>query len=157
MSKMAKFLNAIGINTEEDGFEEYETPVEVERPSSFSSSMSGLSSSSSASSSRRGKGRIVDINATTQFKVVVIQPESFDEAREIADHLKDRKPVVVNLELVDKEVAHKIFDFLSGAIYALGGTIQRISTNIYLIAPYNVAILGDFRDELKNKGFLWNS
>lgn len=99
----------------------------------------------------------VNINATTQFQVVVIQPESFDESKEIADNLKSRKPVVINLEQMEKEQARKMFDFLNGAIYALGGSVQKISTNIYLIAPYNVAILGDFKNELKNNGLLWES
>lgn len=141
----SKLLNAIGINPgEEDEFEEYEEMhAEPEPPVMMHSP------------SKRGK--VVNINATTQFKVVVIQPESFDEAKEIADHLKERKPVVINLELMEKETARKIFDFLNGAIYALGGSVQKVSTNIYLIAPYNVTIMSDFRDELKNKGFLWNS
>ena len=102
------------------------------------------------------RGKVVNINATTQYQVVVIQPEEFDEAKEIADHLKDRKPVVINLELMDKDSAQKIFDFLNGAIYALGGSVQKVATNIYLIAPYNVSIMSDFRDELKNKGLLWS-
>lgn len=146
MSKMAKILSAMGINTEvEEEYEEFDTEPAREREYDTSAATS------------RKKGKIVDINATTQFKVVIIQPEDFDEARDIADHLKERKPVVINLELLDNAQAHKIFDFLSGAIYALGGSIQKVATNIYLIAPYNVTILGDFRDELKNKGFLWNS
>ncbi|MBR3577092.1 MAG: cell division protein SepF, partial [Clostridia bacterium] len=134
----SKLLNTLGINTnEEDDFEEYEevsAPQTFEEPASFK------------------RGKVVNINATTQFRVVVIQPETFDEAKEIADHLKERKPVVINLELMDKDTARKIFDFLNGAIYALGGSVQRVANNIYLIAPYNVTIMGDFRDELKNKG-----
>ena len=139
----SKLLNTLGINTnDEDDFEEYEevsAPQTFEEPASFK------------------RGKVVNINATTQFRVVVIQPETFDEAKEIADHLKERKPVVINLELMDKEQAKKIFDFLNGAIYALGGSIQQVATSIYLFAPYNVTIMSDFRDELKSKGFLWNS
>ncbi len=137
----SKILNSLGINTnDEEDFEEYEDVApQMEEPSSFK------------------RGKVVNINATTQFRVVVIQPETFDEAKEIADHLKERKPVVINLELMEKELAKKIFDFLNGAIYALGGSIQKVATNIYLFAPYNVTIMSDFRDELKSKGFLWNS
>lgn len=139
MGKFSKILNAMGIPTE-DEFEETEEVVYEKEPV--------------LSSTKRGK--VVNINATTQFKVVVIQPETFDEAKEIADHLKERKPVVINLELMDKDSAQKIFDFLNGAIYALGGSVQKVATNIYLIAPYNVTIMSDFRDELKNKGLLWS-
>ena len=139
----SKLLNTLGINTnDEDDFEEYEevsAPQTFEEPASFK------------------RGKVVNINATTQFRVVVIQPETFDEAKEIADHLKERKPVVINLELMEKEQTKKIFDFLNGAIYALGGSIQQVATSIYLFAPYNVTIMSDFRDELKSKGFLWNS
>lgn len=103
------------------------------------------------------KGKVVNINTTTQLKVVVVSPDSFEEARDIADHLKQKKPVVINLEAVEKDVARRIVDFLSGAVYASDGNIQKISGGIFLIAPYNVGIMGDFKDELRNKGvFPWN-
>lgn len=103
------------------------------------------------------KGKVVNITSTTQFKVVVLQPESFEEAREIADNLKSNKPVIVNLEKIEKEQARRMVDFVSGASYALGGDIQKISNMIFLVTPYNVGILGDFKDELKNKGiFPWS-
>lgn len=103
------------------------------------------------------KGKVVNINTTTQLKVVVVTPESFDEAKDIAEHLKQKKPVVINLEGVEKEIARRIVDFLSGAVYSLDGNIQKISTGIFLIAPYNVGIMGDFKDELRSKGvFPWN-
>lgn len=104
------------------------------------------------------KGKVVNINTTTQLKVVVVTPESFDEAKDIAEHLKQKKPVVINLEGVEKDIARRIVDFLSGAVYSLDGNIQKISTGIFLIAPYNVGIMGDFKDELRNKGvFPWNN
>ena len=103
------------------------------------------------------KGKVVNITSTTQFKVVVLQPESFEEAREIADNLKSNKPVIVNLEKIEKEQARRMVDFVSGASYALGGDIQKISNMIFLVTPYNVGILGDFKDELKSKGiFPWS-
>ncbi len=103
------------------------------------------------------KGKVVNITSTTQFKVVVLQPETFEEAREIADNLKSNKPVIVNLEKIEKEQARRMVDFVSGASYALGGDIQKISNMIFLVTPYNVGILGDFKDELKNKGiFPWS-
>ena len=103
------------------------------------------------------KGKVVNINTTTQLKVVVMTPESFDEAKDIAEHLNQKKPVVINLEGVEKDIARRIVDFLSGAVYSLDGNIQKISTGIFLIAPYNVGIMGDFKDELRNKGvFPWN-
>lgn len=152
MNKVFKnVLGAMGFSTEEEELEngyEYDTPApKIERTSKPATSYS-------ENTAKRNK--VVSMSATTQFKVVVIKPANFDEAKEIADHLKERKPVVVNLELLEKDVAHKIFDFLSGAIYVLDGGIQRVSNNIYLIAPYNVTILGDFKNELKNNTFLWD-
>ena len=150
MNKVFKnVLGAMGFSTDDEEFEngyDYETPApKIERTSR---------STTTTTEPAPRRNKVVSMSATTQFKVVVIKPASFDEAKEIADHLKDRKPVVVNLELLEKDVAHKIFDFLSGAIYVLDGGIQRISSNIYLIAPYNVTILGDFKNELTNT-FLW--
>lgn len=104
------------------------------------------------------KNKVVKIHTTAQLKLVVMQPESFEEARDIAIHLKSKKPVVMNLESVDRDVQRRIVDFLSGAVYALDGNIQKVSNGIFLIAPYNVGIMGDFKDELRNKGiFPWNS
>lgn len=102
------------------------------------------------------KPKVVNIAATTQLKVVVISIEEFDEAREVADHLRSKKPVVINLEKLGKDVARRVIDFISGAVYALGGSIQKVSGGIFLIAPYNVDIMSDVRDELKNNGiFPW--
>lgn len=102
------------------------------------------------------KGKVVNINTTAQLQVVVMTPESFDEARDIADFLKTKKPVVINLENIDREISRRIVDFLSGAVYALDGNIQKVSAGIFLVTPYNVSIMGDFKDELRNKGvFPW--
>lgn len=85
-----------------------------------------------------------------------MQPENFEDARGIADHLKTKKPVIINLESLDTDVARRVVDFLSGAVYGLDGNIQKVAAGIFLIAPYNVSIMGDFKDELKNKGlFNW--
>lgn len=102
------------------------------------------------------KSKVVNIAATTQLKVVVLQLESFEESQEVANHLRSKKPVVINLEKLEKEAARRVIDFVSGAVYALGGSIQKVATGIFLIAPYNVDIMGDVRDELKNTGiFPW--
>ena len=105
-------------------------------------------------SSKRSK--VVNIAATTQMKVVVVQIEQFDEVREITDHLRNKKAVVINLEKLEKETARRVLDFLSGSVYALGSNIQKIANGIFLIAPYNVDIMADVRDELTNNDiFPW--
>lgn len=101
------------------------------------------------------RGKVVNIHATTQMKVVVIQLQSFEDAKDIADHLKSKKPVVINLEKLERDVSRRVVDFLSGAVYGVDGNIQKVANGIFLIAPYNVGIMGDFQDELK-KGFPWS-
>lgn len=77
---------------------------------------------------------------TAQFKMVVIEPKSFDECPKLVDNLKAKKPVIINLEKVESDTARKIFDFLSGATYALNGNVQKVANNIFIFAPENVDV-----------------
>lgn len=74
------------------------------------------------------------------FKMLLMEPKSVDECKVLVDNLKGRRPVIVNLERIETETANKIFNFLNGAIYALNGTVQRVSNNIFIFAPENVDI-----------------
>ena len=82
----------------------------------------------------------VSRNDSAAFRMVVIEPKNIDECRKLVDNLRANKPVIINLEKVETDLARKMFDFLSGATYALKGNIQRINQNIYLFAPHNVNI-----------------
>ena len=82
----------------------------------------------------------VSMNQSAQFKMVVIEPKSLDECRRLVDNLRARKPVIINLERVETDLARKMFDFLGGATYALSGNIQRVTQNIFIFAPNNVNI-----------------
>jgi cell division inhibitor SepF len=108
-------------------------------------------------SKKNQQNKVVNIHSNNQLKVVITQPETFDDAREICDHLKNKKPVIVNVESLNKETAQRVVDFLSGSVYGLDGDIQKVSSGIFLIAPNNVDIMGDYKDELKNRGtaFPW--
>ena len=77
---------------------------------------------------------------TNAFKLVVIEPQGFEECSSLVDSLRSRKPVIVNLEKLDPDLARKIFDFLGGATYALNGNVQKVANNIFIFAPENVAI-----------------
>jgi FtsZ-interacting cell division protein YlmF len=77
---------------------------------------------------------------TQRFKIVVIDPRSFDDCPKLVDSLKARKPVIINLEKIETDAARKIFDFLSGATYALSGNVQKISNNIFVFLPENVDV-----------------
>ncbi len=91
----------------------------------------------------RSSARAGRFEDAPQMKLVIMQPVSFEEARDIANHLKERKPIVINLENVDNPTSRRIVDFLSGAVYALDGSIKKVSNGIFLIAPYNVGVMDD--------------
>lgn len=96
--------------------------------------------------------KVVNINATTQLAVVLVKPDRFENAAEIADHLKEKRTVVLNLESTNKDIARRLVDFLSGVAYANEGKIKKVANSTYIITPYNVDILGDLIDELENNG-----
>lgn len=102
--------------------------------------------------------KVVNINAvSSKLKVIVMQPENFEDAQEICDYLKEKKPTVINLESVAKENAQRVIDFLSGAVYALEGSIQKVANGIFIVAPHNIDIMNDLNDEFKSKsGFIWD-
>ena len=92
------------------------------------------------------------INATTQLSVVLVKPEKFENAVDVADHLREKRTVVLNLEQTNKDVARRLVDFLSGVTYAQDGKIKKVANSTFIITPYNVDILGDLIDELENNG-----
>jgi cell division inhibitor SepF len=144
MSVVDKFKNILGLSEEDDDLynEEFEDEAEPEIEEV---------EDDFARYGKNKKGKIIKINTTTSLNVVVMQIESFEEARDVADHVKTKRPVVVNLEKLDTAVARRVVDFLSGTSYSLDGNIQKISNGIFLVAPYNVGIMGDFKDELRSK------
>jgi len=103
--------------------------------------------------SKAKKGKVVNIHTSAYMKVVVYQPTSFDDTQSIINNLKSRKPVVITLELLDAALAQRVLDFISGAIYALDGTIQKVSRGIFVLAPSNIEIVGNIPDEFKGKSF----
>ena len=88
----------------------------------------------------------VSIAGTNAFKLVVIEPKSFDECPKLVDSLKGRRPVIINLEKIETETAKKIFDFLSGATYALNENVQKVANNIFIFAPESVDIAANQDD-----------
>jgi len=118
----------------------------------ISSSMKRESSAFEDRKSDDRRGKVVNIHATTQLKVVLVKPERFENASEIADHLKEKRTVVLNLESTNKDIARRLIDFLSGVAYAGEGKIKKVAANTYIITPYSVDIIGDLIDELENNG-----
>ena len=100
----------------------------------------------------RKNNKVVNIHTTTQLQVVLVKPERFDDASSIADHLNEKRTVVLNLESTNKDVSRRLVDFLSGVAYANNGQIKRVANSTFIITPYNVDIMGDLLDELENNG-----
>jgi len=98
------------------------------------------------------RNKVVNIHATTALKVVLVKPDRFENASEIADHLKEKRTVVLNLESTNKDIARRLIDFLSGVAYAGEGKIKKVAANTYIITPYSVDIMGDLIDELESNG-----
>ena len=147
MSLLDDFKRMIHPVSDEDDdydvdFDEQDSPFLDERPR--------MERDRSPVDSRRGK--VVNIHATTQLKVVLVKPERFEAASEIADHLKEKRTVVMNLESTHKDIARRLVDFLSGVAYAGEGKIKKVAANTYIITPYSVDIQGDLIDELENNG-----
>jgi cell division inhibitor SepF len=109
-----------------------------------------------ASQRKNPQGKVLSMNNNNNLKVVIQSPQNILEARELCDHLKANKPVIMNVEGVDTPLAQRMVDFLSGAVYCLDGDIQKISTGIFLATPASIEITGDLKDEMRNKGvFSW--
>ena len=151
MSLMDEFKKIIHPYDDEDyDYEEdFEEPVKESR-SPFEERREDRRSEERRSEDRHNK--VVNIHATTQLKVVLVKPERFENASEIADHLKEKRTVVLNLESTNKDVARRLIDFLSGVAYAGEGKIKKVAANTYIITPYSVDIMGDLIDELENNG-----
>lgn len=109
------------------------------------------------SRSNAGKrGQVVKLHSERQVKVVVAEPKVFEEVQGIADNLKNRCPVIINLEQADPELAQRVVDFISGAAYALNGTMQKVGSGIFLFVPSSMDISNELRDQLREKGmFAW--
>lgn len=95
---------------------------------------------------RKRGATVVNLHTQRNVRVVVVEPQAFDDVQEITDHLKNRKPVIVNLEKVDNDLARRIVDFLSGAVYAVSGAMQKVGGGIFLFVPSNVDIDSDIRE-----------
>ena len=96
--------------------------------------------------------KVVSMPQIQQIKMVISQPTSFEQSESICDLLKEKKSVIVNLEYVNKDIARRIIDVISGAVHALDGHMQKVSNSIFLIAPYNYDITNEMaREEIKSK------
>ena len=142
---------------EEDDYDEEIEDVEEEKPAER---RKPVQHEQPAAPQRRepaprvvGGGKAKTINfSQSQMQVVLVKPDRFENASEIADQLKDKRTVVLNLESTNKDVARRLIDFLSGVAYAGEGKIKKVAANTYIITPYHVELEGDLIDELESNG-----
>lgn len=131
------------------GEEDYDDQPEV--PSHREKTSEPEAATADSATDRRNK--VVNIQTTAQLQVVLVKPEVFTDAKQIADHLISKKTVVLNLETASPENKRRIIDFLVGVAYANGGSLKPVANLTYIITPYNVGFIGeDLVGELENNG-----
>ncbi len=140
-------LKRIARPYDDETFEDYE-----EKPKQVLSTSSMIEGDDLSMPDKRTGNKVVNIHATARLQVVLVMPEQYEAAREIADHLRDKRTVVLNLENTNKDVSRRILDFVSGVAYAQDGKIKKVAVSTFIVTPYNVDILGDLIDELENNG-----
>lgn len=137
MGVMNKVWNFLGLQEEEEIVERVKVEEQAYEPEY------------NFADQRRNKGNVVGLPTMKQAtKMILSEPRSYEETQEIADHLKARRTVVVNLQRVRQDLAVRIVDFLSGTVYALGGGISKVGPNIFLCAPDTVEIVGSITEIL---------
>ncbi len=141
-----KVLDLLGMDTAEEAYDEEEA-YEEEQDNTEEDGEENKNFWN-----RRGNSKVVSMPQTQSIKMVISQPTSFEQSEGICDLLKEKKSVIVNLEYVNKDIARRIVDVVSGAVHALDGHIQKVSNSIFLIAPYNYEITNEMaREEIKNR------
>ena len=141
-----KVLDLLGMDTAEEAYDEEEAYEEEQE------NIEEDGEENKNFWNRRGNSKVVSMPQTQSIKMVISQPTSFEQSESICDLLKEKKSVIVNLEYVNKDIARRIVDVVSGAVHALDGHIQKVSNSIFLIAPYNYEITNEMaREEIKNR------
>jgi len=160
MGMMDKFRGWMGVDDDYDEEYEYIEEKEVPAPSRKRATKEIKEKESVVMDNpymgdvevTKRSNKVVNIAATTQLSVVLVKPERFEDATAIADHLRGKRTVVLNLESTSKEISRRLVDFLSGVAYAKEGQIKRVANCTFIITPYNVEFEGDIMDELESSG-----
>lgn len=140
---MSKVWNLFGMDQDSEEVEEVEDVYDYEYDEEPVEEKKGFI---------KKNNKVVSMPQTQSIRMVISQPTSFEQSEEICSFLKEKKSVIVNLEYVNKDVARRIVDFISGGVYALDAHIQKVSNSIFLIAPINYEITNEMaREEIKNK------
>lgn len=133
----SKLLDYIGIEEPEDELIQEHDEIETE----YQSRTDNVVNINRAKRKYLDEGAAI-AQATSQMKMIVYYPISYEDTQNIIDNLKSRKPVIVNMEELEVDSAQRILDFMAGAVYALNGTIYKIARGIFVVAPHNYDIIG---------------
>lgn len=144
---MEKVWGLLGVEPEQDRDDEMENVDYIE-----ADNMQDIEEEEDRRLWGRRNNKVVNMPQTNQVKMVICQPTTFEQSEDICTLLKEKKSIIVNLEYVNKDVARRIVDVVSGAVHALDGNLQKVSNSIFLVAPFNYDITNEMaREEIKNK------
>ncbi|MCY0898006.1 MAG: cell division protein SepF [Firmicutes bacterium] len=133
---MGKFLNFVGLEEVED--DEYEAESEESRRPT---------ADWEDEVPKRKRNGLVSLPSSRNMRVVVMHPRTLEEGQAIADQVKGRRPVIVNLDLAEERAGQRLLNFLSGVAYALDGGLRKVGENIFLITPSNVEVASEEQEE----------
>ncbi len=141
-----RILDAVGLEEEE-----YEDEEMMDEDEGFYDQEEEIQEDSR---SRRKQAKVIGMpNSAAKMRMLVYQPCSYEEAESIIDNLKARKPVIMNLDELDRELAQRIIDFIGGAVYSLGGDLKKVARNIFVVAPSNVDVMQNVDERGSREGF----
>lgn len=135
---------------EDDMDDEYEEDEEMieEEPAPAPRQAASSRAPQQPAAPARGGNRVVNLGSNSLLQVILVKPENFESASEIANHLREKRAVLLNLENTNKDVARRLVDFLSGCAYVLDGDVKKVAISTYILTPYNVEVVGEQLDEL---------
>lgn len=155
MSFMSKIKDFVTVGPDEG--EEFENEFEMEEETTEESALSRFAARKTEKvtqypSERRSKASADSrITNASQIQVALVRPERFEDAKEVADHLNDKRTVVLNLEAANNETKRRMLDFLSGVAYANNGRIKQVAKSTFIITPHNVDVMGELIiDDIEN-------
>lgn len=142
-----KVMDFLGLEEEVDEIEEMDDEIKEKNNEEIENIFS-------SNNSKKQKGKVVSIHTASTAKILIVKPTDYDEAIEICDNLKNRKILVINMTSLESKIAQRLLDFMAGASYALGGSLEEIEKGVYVISPSNVEISNELKNELSTKGLL---
>ncbi|MBQ5331411.1 MAG: cell division protein SepF [Oscillospiraceae bacterium] len=154
MSFVDNIKTALGLDNADDveNYDSYDSSAQYQQPQNAPQPRQDYTPSQGGRPEEKDK---VNITVTAQLQVILEKPEKFSDTKEIANHLNNKKTVVLNLESTTPDVTRRIIDFLGGVAYANGGSIKPVAHNTFIITPYNVGFQGDeVSEQLGSNGII---